>query len=76
MSMSLWPILLIAGIVIVVLMFYFRIKLSYMMSIAGIVAGVFLIVAGWDDFATLYSGTSLVCTGMVTLTIIETFKKP
>ncbi|MCL2119455.1 MAG: hypothetical protein FWH27_13615 [Planctomycetaceae bacterium] len=50
---------------------------SYWISIAGIVAGG-LIMTGLatHNYAQTWIGVALVCTGMVTLTIREIFKKP
>jgi len=54
-------------------------KLSFGFSIAAVVVGalmIFYALMGHQHLRIEYVGTAMVCTGLVTLTISETFKKP
>ena len=52
----------------------------YWISLMGIIAGALMIIYSHSPsnpiVVTAYIGAALVCTGMVTLTLSEIFKKP
>ena len=53
-------------------------KLVSWISLAGLVAGTLMLVYGLANNGVVlqsWIGTTLICTGMITLTLSETFKK-